>query len=96
MPACVLPVTEQTTTVSKKTPSSFSCASSSRIQFAKPSPPSGWSEAPAGMAYGFPSPASSSATVSSQAFLKPMLNPALTSRTSAPSIRDSWMLPAFR
>ena len=50
MPACVLPVTEQTTIVSKNTPSSRSCASTSRAQPAKPMPPSRWSDAPAGIA----------------------------------------------
>ena len=47
--------------VSKKTPSSRSCAATSYAQLAKPSPPSGWSEAPAGIAYGLPPPASISA-----------------------------------
>jgi hypothetical protein len=50
MPACVLPVTEHTTTVSKKMPSSRSCSSTSKAQLAKPMPPSLWSEAPAGIA----------------------------------------------
>ena len=50
MPACVLPVTEQTTIVSKNTPSSRSCSATSVAQLAKPSPPSSWSDAPAGMA----------------------------------------------
>ena len=40
MPACVDPVTEHTTIVSKNTPSSRSCAATSCAQFAKPSPPS--------------------------------------------------------
>src|SRR3954466_3731189 len=46
IPACVLPVTEQTTTVSKKTPSSRSCASTSSAQPAKPRPPSSWADPP--------------------------------------------------
>ena len=54
MPACVEPVTEQTMIVSKKTPSSRSCSATSTAQPAKPRPPSGWSEAPAGIAYGLP------------------------------------------
>jgi hypothetical protein len=58
MPACVEPVTEQTTTVSKKTPSSASWAATSCAQFANPRPPSGWSLAPAGIAYGVPPRAS--------------------------------------
>ena len=49
MPACVEPVTVHTITVSKKTPSSCSCAATSRTQLAKPRPPSGWSDAPAGI-----------------------------------------------
>ena len=40
--------------VSKKTPSSRSCSATSIAQPAKPWPPSGWSEAPAGIAYGLP------------------------------------------
>ena len=52
IPAWVEPVTVQTTMVSKKTPSSASCCATSSAQLAKPSPPSGCSEAPAGMAYG--------------------------------------------
>ena len=54
MPAWVEPVTVHTITVSKKTPSSFSCGPTSRTQLAKPSPPSGWSDAPAGIGYGLP------------------------------------------
>ena len=50
IPAWVQPVTEQTMTVSKNTPSSRSCASTSIAQLAKPSPPSRWSDAPAGIA----------------------------------------------
>ena len=49
IPACVDPVTVQTMMVSKKTPSSCSCCCTSYAQLAKPSPPSGCSEAPAGM-----------------------------------------------
>src|SRR5580704_11723492 len=52
MPAWVLPVTLHTTIVSKKTPSSRSCCRTSTAQLAKPRPPRGWSEAPAGIAYG--------------------------------------------
>ena len=93
MPAWVLPVTEQTTIVSKKTPSSRSCAATSCAQRANPSPPSGWSEAPAGIAYGVPPAASMSAIACSQLSLKPIPKPARTSRTSAPISRLSWMLP---
>jgi hypothetical protein len=50
MPACVLPVTEQTTIVSKNTPRAPSCSATSWAQRAKPSPPSRWSEPPAGTA----------------------------------------------
>ena len=42
--------------VSKKTPSSRSCSATSNAQPANPWPPSGWSEAPAGIAYGLPPP----------------------------------------
>ena len=93
MPACVEPVTEQTTIVSKKTPSSRSWRSTSIAQLAKPSPPSSWSEPPAGIAYGLPPAASTSASACSQLSLKPMPKPASTSRTSAPMMRLSWMLP---
>ena len=93
MPACVLPVTEQTTIVSKKTPSSRSCSATSCAQRAKPSPPSSWSDAPAGIAYGFPPPRSTSASACSQLSLKPIPNSDCTRRTSAPMIRLSWMLP---
>jgi hypothetical protein len=89
------PVTEQTITVSKKTPSSASCAATSCAQLAKPRPPSGWSEAPAGMAYGVPPRSSISASAASQLSLKPMPNPALTSRTSAPASRLIRMLPTL-
>ena len=41
IPACVEPVTEQVTTVSKKTPSSRSWSATSCAQRANPSPPSG-------------------------------------------------------
>ena len=41
IPACVEPVTEQTMIVSKKTPRSRSCCSSSNAQPANPCPPSG-------------------------------------------------------
>ena len=54
IPACVEPVTVHTTTWSKNTPSSASWAATSRAQLANPSPPSGWSDAPAGIAYGLP------------------------------------------
>src|SRR5215217_6548389 len=70
MPAWVDPVTEHTTMVSKKTPSSRSCCSTSYAQFANPSPPSRWSEAPAGIAYGVPPPASTSARACFQLSLK--------------------------
>ena len=75
IPACVEPVTEQTTTVSKKTPSSRSCSATSSAQRAKPRPPSGWSEAPAGIAYGLPPRASTSASACSQLGRKPMSKP---------------------
>ena len=93
IPACVEPVTEHTITVSKKTPSAASCSATSCAQRAKPSPPSGWSEAPAGIAYGVPPAASTSAIACSQLSLKPIPKPASTSRTSAPMSRLSWMLP---
>ncbi len=60
MPACVEPVTVQTTIVSKNTPSSRSCSATSWAQLAKPRPPSRWSDAPAGIAYGVPPAASTS------------------------------------
>ena len=93
IPAWVEPVTEQTTIVSKKTPSSRSCSSTSYAQFAKPRPPSGWSDAPAGMPYGVPPRRRTSSRASVQLSLKPMPNPEGSSRTSAPMIRDSMMLP---
>src|SRR3954451_12441606 len=95
IPAWVDPVTEHTTTVSKKTPSSASCAATSCAQFANPSPPSGWSDAPAGIGYGFPPRASISRSAVSQLSLNPMPNPALTSRTSAPASREMRMLPTL-
>src|SRR4051794_23797916 len=49
IPACVLPVTAQTITVSKNTPSSCSWSATSKAQFAKPRPPRRWSDAPAGI-----------------------------------------------
>jgi hypothetical protein len=49
MPACVDPVTVQTTMVSKNRSSSASCRATSSAQLAKPSPPSRWSDAPAGI-----------------------------------------------
>ncbi len=95
MPAWVDPVTEHTTTVSKKTPNSLSCSATSYAQPAKPRPPSGWSEAPAGIAYGLPPPSSTSRSASSQLSLKPMPNPARTNRTSAPASRLIRMLPTL-
>jgi hypothetical protein len=95
MPAWVEPVTEQTTTVSKKTPSSASWAASSCAQPANPWPPSGWSEAPAGIAYGFPPRSSISASAASQLSLKPIPKPARTRRTSAPARRLIRMLPTL-
>ncbi len=50
IPACVEPVTVQTTMVSKKTPRAFSCSATSNAQLANPSPPYLCSEAPAGIA----------------------------------------------
>jgi hypothetical protein len=95
IPAWVDPVTEHVTTVSKTTSSSRSCSATSSAQRAKPSPPSGWSDAPAGMAYGFPSAASTEASASSQLLRIPMSKPAGSSRTSAPMIRESRMLPTL-
>lgn len=95
IPAWVEPVTEQTTTVSKRTPSSRSCSATSYAQFAKPSPPSRWSEAPAGIAYGLPPLSSTSRRACSQLSLKPMPKPARTSRTSAPARRLIRMLPTL-
>ena len=95
MPAWVDPVTEQTTTVSKKTPNSRSCSATSYAHPAKPRPPSGWSEAPAGMAYGLPPASSTSLSACSQLSLNPMPNPAFTSRTSAPASRLIRMLPTL-
>ena len=76
IPACVEPVTEHTTIVSKNTPSSRSCSATSIAQPAKPWPPSGWSEAPAGIAYGLPPAARTSASACSQLALNPMPKPA--------------------
>ncbi|HEX8083575.1 MAG TPA: hypothetical protein VF529_04740 [Solirubrobacteraceae bacterium] len=89
----MLPVTEQTTIVSKKTPSSRSCSATSRAQPAKPRPPSSWSDPPAGIAYGVPPRSFTSASARSQLSLNPIPNSDFTSRTSAPMIRLSWMLP---
>ena len=75
IPACVEPVTEQTTIVSKKTPSSRSCSATSPAQRAKPSPPSGWSDAPAGIGYGLPPASSTEASASSQLGRMPMSKP---------------------
>jgi hypothetical protein len=93
IPACVEPVTEQTTTVSKKTPSSSSCCATSSAQRAKPSPPSGWSEPPAGIGYGLPPSATTESSASCQLGRNAMSKPASTSRTSAPMIRESRMFP---
>ena len=93
IPAWVEPVTEQTTTVSKKTPSCSSCWRTSSAQPAKPSPPSGCSDAPAGMPYGTPPRARTSSMACSHEVLISMPNPAGSSRTSAPMIRLSRMLP---
>ena len=49
IPAWVEQVTVHTTMVSKCTPSASSCSATSNAQFAKPTPPSGCSEAPAGI-----------------------------------------------
>ena len=95
IPAWVEPVTEQTTIVSKKTPSSRSCSATSPAQRAKPSPPSGWSDAPAGIAYGLPPPSSTEASASSQLGRMPMSNPAGSSRTSAPMMRERRMFPTL-
>ncbi len=78
MPACVDPVTEHTTTVSKKTPTRVPARRPRTPTGAKPRPPSGWSEAPAGMAYGFPPAASTSRSARSQLSLNPIPNPAGT------------------
>ena len=93
MPAWVEPVTVQTMIVSKKTPSSRSCSATSYAHRAKPRPPSGWSDAPAGIAYGFPPAATTSSIARCQLVRTPMSKPALSKVTSAPMIRDSKMLP---
>jgi hypothetical protein len=93
MPAWVEPVTLQTTIVSKKMPSSFSCCSTSEAQLANPRPPSRCSEAPAGMPYAFPPRSATSSRAFCQLLLMPIPKPAGSSRTSAPMMRESMMLP---
>ena len=82
--------------MSKKTPSSRSWSATSSAQRAKPRPPSGWSEAPAGIGYGLPPRSPTASSASSQLGRKPMSKPASDSRTSAPMIRESRMLPTAR
>ena len=93
MPAWVEPVTVHTTTWSKNTPSSASWAATSRAQLAKPRPPSGWSEAPAGIGYGLPPAASTDSSAAFQLSRMPMSKPASSIRMSPPMMRVSWMLP---
>ena len=93
MPAWVEPVTVQTTIVSKNTPNCFSCSATSNAQLANPSPPSRCSLAPAGMAYGVPPDASTSARACFHESRMPMSNPASSSLESAPIMRESRMLP---
>ena len=95
MPACVEPVTVQTMTWSKKMPCSASCCATSRAQLAKPRPPSGWSDAPAGIGYGFPPASTTESIARCQLSRTPMSNPAGSIRTSPPIIRDSWMFPTL-
>ena len=93
IPACVDPVTEHTTIVSKNTPRSRSCSASSNAQPANPCPPSGWSDAPAGIGYGFPPRASTSASACFQLSRNAIEKPAWSRRTSAPMSRLMRMLP---
>ena len=93
IPAWVLPVTEHTMIVSKKTPISCSCCWTSYAQLAKPRPPSRWSDAPAGIPYGLPPLARTSSSAWFQLSRKPISKPDGSSRTSAPMMRDSMMLP---
>jgi hypothetical protein len=95
MPACVEPVTVHTITWSKKMSCSASCCATSRAQLAKPRPPSGWSDAPAGIGYGFPPDSTTESIARCQLSRSPMSNPAGSSRTSAPMMRDSWMFPTL-
>ena len=95
MPAWVEPVTVQTMIVSNVMPSAFSCSASSNAQFAKPRPPSGCSEAPAGIGYGLPPDASTSASALRHESRTPMSKPASSRRESAPIMRDSRMLPTW-
>ncbi len=76
-------------------PSSRSCSATSRAQLAKPKPPSGWSDAPAGIAYGLPPASSTEASARCQLSRMPMSNPAGSMRMSPPMIRVSWMLPTL-
>ena len=95
MPAWLEPVTVHTTTWSKNRPISASCAATSTAQFAKPRPPSGWSDAPAGIGYGVPPASSTDASAAFQLSRMPMSKPASSMRMSPPMMRLSWMLPTL-
>lgn len=95
IPAWVEPVTVHTTTVSKCTPSARSCSASSNAQLAKPNPPSGCSDAPAGIGYGVPPAAVTSSSACFHESRMPMSKPCGSSRESAPIILDNWMLPTL-
>ena len=95
MPAWLDPVTVHTMIVSKKVSRSASWASTSTAQLAKPRPPSGWSEAPAGMGYGVPPASITDCNARFQLSRTPMSKPAGSMRTSPPMMRVSWMLPTL-
>ncbi len=95
IPACVEPVTVHTMIVSNVIPSAFSCSASSKAQLANPRPPSGCSDAPAGMGYGLPPDASTSARAFFHESRTPMSKPASSRRESAPIMRESRMLPTL-
>ena len=65
----------------------------SRAQSAKPSPPNGWSDAPAGIGYGRPPAATTESIARCQLSRTPMSKPASSRRTSPPMMRVSWMFP---
>ena len=93
IPACVEPVTEQTTIVSKKTPSSASCAG----DLARPAREPVAAERVVGGAgrdrVRLAAALAHLASACSQLSRKPMSKPASERRTSAPMIRESRMLP---
>ena len=95
MPACVEPVTVHTMTVSKNTPSWRSCSATSRIQFANPRPPSGWSDAPAGIGYGVPPASITESRARCQLSQTPMSTPDYSMRVSPTIIRVNWMMPTI-